>query len=134
MNKTLAQTKRQLDTLFCNRLNKAVAGIGDTEDGNPNGFSEFFVHENGTSYCRLNNGTDLPVQYDVAPVLVEGTIKVYINLDHVEYGNHTLYLLMDVEMLELYSDYITQYIAGAITNEHHRMFNLSTQATNQSHQ
>lgn len=135
MNKTLAQTKRHLDTLFCNRLNEAVASIGGESNNDPINFAGFFVSENGDSYCRLNNGSDLLIQYDVAPELAEGTIKVYVNLDHAEYGFHALHLLMDVEMLEAYKDYLTQYIDGVITNEHHRVLDLSSQngCENESH-
>lgn len=130
MNLTLVQTKRQLDTLFCERLNEAVAQIGDNHDVHPNDLSQFFIDDEGVSYCRLRNGDRLNVGYDVSPVLVDGTIQVFVNLDHPQYGHHALRLLMDVPMLELYKDYLTQFIDEAITNEHHRVLRLSDQPGN----
>lgn len=129
MNVTLAQTKRQLDTLFCERLNEAVAQIGDNHDANPNDLSQFFIDDAGASYCRLRNGDRLNVGYDVAPALVDGTIQVFVNLAQ-EYSYHALHLLMDVPMLELYKDYLTQFIDEAITNEQHRALRLSDQPGN----
>lgn len=129
-NTKLLETKIQLDQLFCDKLNSAIINCDDNHNLDPRSLKHFYVNDNGANYCQLVNGDCLVVTYTVAPALVDGTIKVFVNVHSEEYGNHTLYILMDVDMLELYKDYITLYIDVAITNEHHRILNLSTQATN----
>lgn len=131
MNKNLVQTKLQLDTLFCNHMNEAIGMVAAVEETYPNSLAAFFLdEETGLTYCRLNSGTVLTVMYEINPELVGGTIQVLISLGHPEYGHHALKLLMDVPMLELYKDYINQYINGAITNEHNRVLTLSVQSGN----
>lgn len=128
MSNTLAQNKFQLDELFCNNLNEAVAKIRVINDDDPNNLSSFFMDkETGLPYCRLFGGQCLSVRFDVNSKLVDGTIQVFVSISHPDYGHHALYLLMDVPMLELYKDYLTQFIDGAIDNEKLRVLTLSAQ-------
>ena len=121
----LTQTKHKLDELLCLRLNEALHSISVTKQHDPKSVAAFYCSD--VPYCRLHNGDRLSVQYDINPILINGTIQVSVTLESVTYGTHAIKLLMDLDMLNLYKTYITLLIDVALHNEQHRILMLIDQ-------
>ena len=116
----LTQTKHKLDELLCLRLNETVQSNAVTKQHDPKSVAAFYCSD--VPYCRLHNGDRLSVQYDINPILINGTIQV-----SVTYGTRAIKLLMDLDMLNLYKKYITLLIDVALHNEQHRILMLIDQ-------